>query len=121
LFFVLILNHCSQSPLLIDNETYYIQTIKWLNEYGFVKGLANLHVFLGQTSGWHIAQSVFNFSFLYANFNDLSGYALTLGLVFSFLNLDIVLKNPEPKKYQLIAGILAVFHFFISIHKCTIT
>ncbi len=113
LFFVLILNHCSQSPLLIDNETYYIQTIKWLNEYGFVKGLANLHVFLGQTSGWHIAQSVFNFSFLYANFNDLSGYALTLGLVFSFLNLDIVLKNPEPKKHQLIAGISAVFSLFL--------
>jgi hypothetical protein len=38
---------CAQLPFIIDNESYYIQTIKWLNEYGFVKGLANLHIFLG--------------------------------------------------------------------------
>src|SRR5690606_3931123 len=35
-------------PFVVDNESYYIQTIKWLNEYGFVKGLANLHLFLAQ-------------------------------------------------------------------------
>jgi hypothetical protein len=66
----------------IDNETYYVQTIKWLNEYGFVKGLANLHIFLGQTSGWHVLQSAFDFSFLYANFNDLNGFCLLLGNIF---------------------------------------
>ena len=43
---ILILAHCASPPFLIDNESYYIQTIKWLNEYGFVKGLVNLHLFL---------------------------------------------------------------------------
>lgn len=63
---ILILAQCSILPYIIDNESYYIQTIKWFNEYGFVKGIANLHLYLGQASGWHITQSVFNFSFLYA-------------------------------------------------------
>ena len=37
----LILAQSATLPFIIDNESYYIQTIKWLNEYGFVKGLAN--------------------------------------------------------------------------------
>ena len=52
--FILILAQCASIPYIIDNESYYIQTIKWINEYGLVKGVANLHLFLGQTSGWHI-------------------------------------------------------------------
>jgi len=51
---VLILAKCASAPYILDNESYYIQTIKWLNEYGLVKGLGNLHLYLGQTSGWHI-------------------------------------------------------------------
>ena len=42
---LLLLAQSATSPFIIDNETYYIQTIKWLNEYGFVSGLANLHLF----------------------------------------------------------------------------
>ena len=30
-----IIAQCSSIPYVIDNESYYIQTIKWLNEYGF--------------------------------------------------------------------------------------
>ena len=43
---ILGLYKCACTPFLIDNESYYLQTIKWINEYGFVKGLANLHIFL---------------------------------------------------------------------------
>ena len=62
---ILIIAQCASIPYVNDNESYYIQTIKWLNEYGFVKGIINIHLFFGQTSGWHITQSAFNFSFLY--------------------------------------------------------
>jgi hypothetical protein len=85
---LLILAQCASPPFLIDNESYYIQTIKWLNEYGFVKGLVNLHLFLGQTSGWHILQSAFNFSFLYDSFNDLSGLILLLGNYYAITHLN---------------------------------
>lgn len=90
---LLILIQSSTSPILTDNETYYIQTIKWLNEYGFVPGLANLHLFLGQTSGWHITQSVFNFSFLYSNFNDINGFALVITSFFFLKRLQIYFES----------------------------
>ncbi|MFA7446496.1 MAG: hypothetical protein WCY89_11150 [Flavobacteriaceae bacterium] len=63
-------------PFVVDNESYYIQTIKWLNEYGFVKGLGNLHLFLAQNSGWHTLQAGLNLSFLTDRINDLNGFLL---------------------------------------------
>ena len=113
---VLIITQCSTLPYVIDNESYYIQTVKWLNEYGFVKGLINLHLFFGQTSGWHITQSVFNFSFLYENFNDLSGYIYLLGTYFCIEKLN---KYKQTNSlHELLIGclpLLSIFFFpFIS-------
>lgn len=107
---IFIIAQCSSIPYVIDNESYYIQTIKWINVYGFVKGLANLHVFLGQTSGWHITQSAFNFSFLYKNFNDLSGFCLLLGTVFSVLKLNQYFHNSN--KTYLIVGLFPLTNVF---------
>jgi len=101
---LLICAQCASIPFLFDNETYYIQTIKWLNEYGLVKGLGNVHIFLGQTSGWHITQSVYNFSFTYDNFNDLSGFCLLLGNLFAVQKLNAFFSN-QIKTY-LIVGLL---------------
>jgi hypothetical protein len=113
---VLIIAQCASIPYIIDNETYYIQTIKWLNEYGFVKGLANLHIFLGQTSGWHITQSVFNFSFIYHKFNDLSGFCLLLGNFFAIEKLHNYFINQN--KNHFLIGLLPIanvlFFQFIS-------
>ena len=82
LILVLSLYKCSLKPFLIDNESYYIQTIKWINEYGFVKGLANLHIFLAQMSPLHVLQAGFNFSFLTNNFNDVNGFILIISSLF---------------------------------------
>lgn len=106
----LILAQCSAPPYLVDNESYYIQTIKWLNEFGFVNGVANLHVFFGQTSGWHIAQSVFNFSFLYPKFNDLSGFILLLATFFSIFKLNEYFKNKNI--LYLIIGLFPLANIF---------
>ena len=76
--FFLILAQSSTLPYLLDNESYYIQTIKWINEYGFVKGLANLHMFFGQKSSWHVLQAGFNFPFISNVFNDLNGFLFVL-------------------------------------------
>ena len=75
-------------PSIFDNESYYLQTIKWLNEYGLVKGLGNLHIFFGQTSSWHILQASFTFPFLETNFNDLNGYFLVVFSLFCFQKLQ---------------------------------
>ncbi|MBC7524019.1 MAG: hypothetical protein H7239_06235 [Flavobacterium sp.] len=107
---VLILAQCSTAPFIIDNESYYIQTIKWLNEYGLVPGLGNLHFFFAQTSGWHVLQSVFNFSFLYQKFNDLSGYCLLLGTIFAVFKLNSYFKNSN--KNYLIIGLLPIANLY---------
>jgi hypothetical protein len=107
---LLIIAQCASVPYILDNESYYIQTIKWINEYGFVKGLANLHFFLAQTSGWHITQSIFNFSFLYAHFNDLSGFCLFLGNLFAILKLNTFFKNQNPN--YLIIGLLPLANLY---------
>lgn len=106
-----IIAQCASIPYAIDNESYYIQTIKWINEFGFVKGLANIHFFLGQTSGWHIAQSAFNFSFLYDKFNDLSGFCLLLGNIFAIQKLNDYFKNQ--KKTNLIIGLFPLANVFL--------
>jgi len=90
-----ILAQTSSLPFVIDNESYYLQTIKWLNEYGFVKGLGNLHLFLAQNSGWHVLQSAFNFSFLTSRLNDLSAYALLLANFYAFYKLDEYFKDRQ--------------------------
>jgi len=107
---ILILAQCASIPYVLDNESYYIQTIKWINEYGFVKGLANLHFFLAQTSGWHILQSAFNFSFLYDKFNDISGFCLLLGNIFSIVKLNDYFKNNNQN--YLIIGLLPLANVF---------
>jgi len=79
---VLIALKSAQLPTIFDNESYYIQTIKWLNEYGFVKGVANVHPFLGQFSFWHVLQSGFNFSFITNKINDINGFILLIGIYY---------------------------------------
>jgi hypothetical protein len=108
---ILIATKCTSFSNYIDNETYYIQTIKWLNEYGFVKGLANLHIFLGQTSGWHIAQSAFSFSFLNQNFNDINGLCLLLFNIFALIKLNSFWQNKN--HLFLIIGLLPISNLFL--------
>lgn len=108
---LLIIAQSATLPFIIDNETYYIQTIKWLNEFGFVPGLANLHLFLGQTSGWHIAQSVYSFSFLYDRFNDLNGYLLLIGNYWAFQKLHSYFSNGN--KLDLVFGLLPLSYAFL--------
>ncbi len=108
---LLILAQSATLPFIIDNESYYIQTIKWLNEYGFVKGLANLHLFLGQTSGWHITQSIYSFSFIYDRFNDLNGFCLLLLNFFAFQKLNNYFT--EGNKIDLVFGLMPLSYVFL--------
>lgn len=108
---LLVLAQSATLPFIIDNESYYIQTIKWLNEYGFIKGLANLHLFLGQVSGWHITQSVYSFSFLYDKFNDLNGFCLLLANFFAFQKLhSFFIKGT---RMDLLFGLLPLAYAFL--------
>lgn len=100
--FICILYRSAQLPSLVDNDTYYVQTIKWINEYGLVKGIGNLHLFFGQQSPWHILQAALNLSFTGHTFNDLNGFLL---LIFSWYVLSNLRGNETTKwfSYTLVA------------------
>lgn len=109
--FVTLLAQSSTKPYLLDNETYYIQTIKWINDYGFVKGLANIHMFFGQSSSWHVLQAGFNFPFFSDIFNDLNGY---LFVIFSFVAFKKINNYGIHQNVQsLCLGFVLVFTLFL--------
>ncbi len=47
-------------PFILDYFGYYVPTIKWISEFGLVKGISNLDLLLGQMSIWHILQAGFS-------------------------------------------------------------
>ncbi|UHO38985.1 hypothetical protein H5J24_02095 [Chryseobacterium capnotolerans] len=59
-------------PYILDHFGYYVPTIKWLTEYGLIKGISNLDLTLGQMSIWHIFQAGFsNFSDPFLRINSI--------------------------------------------------
>lgn len=105
--FIFSLFKCSQFPFIIDNESYYIQTIKWLNEYGYVKGLGNLHIYFGQTSSFHVLQAGFNFNFLTDRSNDINGFLLNLSSIYFITEFEK--RNKINKEIHWI-GLVLVFN-----------
>lgn len=109
--FIICLAQSATLPYLLDNETYYIQTIKWLNEYGFVKGLANLHMLLGQNSTWHVLQAGFNFPFISHSLNDLNGFVFVIMSFLFIEKLNHYQSNPDIESFNL--GLMLLFSLFL--------
>jgi len=109
--FIITLAQSATKPYLIDNESYYIQTIKWVNEYGYVKGLSNLHPFFAQNSAWHTLQAAFNFPFLTNLLNDLNGFVFVL---ISFLAVEMLnnFKSTNDKQ-GFCFGLILLFTLFL--------
>ena len=105
-----VLLKCQQFPFILDNESYYIQTIKWLNEYGLVKGLGNLNIAYAQTSAWHILQAGFNFSFITSRLNDINGLLLVICSFYSLSIFDSYLKEENQLHWM---GFLMFFNVII--------
>ena len=77
-----------------DDGLYYSTTIKWLQEYGTVKGLANLNPRIAFNSSWHILQAAFGFPFLHLGlFNDMNGLLFLLVLLYSMGGILALLKG----------------------------
>lgn len=72
----------SFSPYFFDHYSYYVPTVGYLREFGFIKGISNLDLLFGQSSFWHVFQAGFS------NFVDvglrINSYLLILFLVYIF-------------------------------------
>ncbi|WP_228438131.1 LIC_10190 family membrane protein [Chryseobacterium sp. 6424] len=58
--FLILLFFGAGFPFILDHFGYYVPTIKWLTQFGMVKGIANLDLVIGQMSIWHIFQAGFS-------------------------------------------------------------
>jgi len=65
LFFIIwtiILLITAGPTMMDDTESYHIQSIKWIQEYGSVPGIVNLHVRFGFNSSWFSSVALLSFS-----------------------------------------------------------
>lgn len=94
-FFILIITRLSFIPSSHnDDGLYYSTSIKWLQEYGTVKGLANLNPRIAFNSTWLILQAQYSFEFLKAGlFNDLNGLLLIYLLIYACGGMIQLLKG----------------------------
>lgn len=81
-FAILILFLASFSPILYDHFSYYISTISYLKQFGFVKGISSLDLLLGQSSFWHIFQA--GFSHFVDPFLKINSYLSVLFLIYIY-------------------------------------
>ena len=58
----------SGQPVFEDTELYHVQSIKWINEYGTVPGLANLYLRYGFYTNWFRLISLFELPFVPSNY-----------------------------------------------------
>ena len=69
-------------PYILDHFGYYVPTIKWITEYGLIKGISNLDLILGQMSMWHIFQAgLSNFSDPFLRINSVLLIIYTLYII----------------------------------------
>ncbi|OQP51220.1 LIC_10190 family membrane protein [Niastella populi] len=82
-FMILTLN---AGPVIMDDtESYHIQNIKWIQEYGTVPGLANLHIRYGFNSSWFIAIGLVSPAMTGVNTYEVLNGLLSCWLCFYFI------------------------------------
>ena len=54
----------SFAPTVYDTGLYHAQAVRWINEYGCVKGLGNLHNRFAYNSSFLCLQALYNWKFL---------------------------------------------------------
>lgn len=94
--------------LAYDEGLYYIQFIKWMQQYPVVPGLANLHERFGFNSHWHVISALFNWGFLTGqSCNQLNG---VLYLLVALYLLPALGTAPRGISWWMKIGLLAGIH-----------
>ncbi|WP_152267438.1 LIC_10190 family membrane protein [Agriterribacter humi] len=106
---VLMLN---TGPLIMDDtESYHIQMVQWIEAYGSVPGIANLHERYGFNSSWFSSVAVFHFSFRNLNtFTALNG-ALSLWFCLYFAEIGFHRYKKENVSLCFAALVTLLFSF----------
>ncbi len=95
--------------LMDDTESYHIQSIKWIQEYGSVPGLVNLHERFGFNSSWFSSVALFNFSSKTTGGFTVLNSVLSMWLCYWFIS-----KYNHLRKENNLQGAFAILIIFIA-------
>ena len=100
-FFLALLIKAAAPTSFYDCGLYYVQTMRWAQQFPVVPGLANVHVRFGNASVWHMLSAAFNWSVVFqGSFDDLGELLLFWFLLFHSWN---VLKMEGFERYLSLA------------------
>ena len=91
----------SLEPMDYDTYLYHGQAIKWIENYGSVKGLANLHPRFGYNSAYMCFQALFSFSFLGRSLHHSNGF-IVLFMLFYALSDNFIIAKRKPDTTDLL-------------------
>ncbi len=72
--FLLFAYGTSHGLMHYDTDLYHAQSIRWIEEYGAVRGLGNLHLRLGYNSSAFALSALYSFHFAGATMHSMAGY-----------------------------------------------
>ena len=108
--FLLMAYGTSHGLMHYDSDLYHAQAIRWIEEYGVIYGLGNLHLRLGYNSASFAVSALYSFGFLGQSMHAVAGYcALLLGWQ------CVELKNIVRRRYPVLSDfvrIISVYYLF---------
>ena len=76
-----------KAPEFVDTYLYHAQAIRWIEEYGVVPGLGNLHNRFAYNSAFLALQALFSFSWIYSpSLHTVNGFAACFILVYAVVS-----------------------------------
>ena len=94
--------------MMDDTESYHIQSIKWIKEYGSVPGIVNLHVRFGFNSSWFSSVALFSFSS-----KTTGGFTVMNSVISVWLCYWFIEKFNQFRKENSVQGAFAILSIFI--------
>jgi hypothetical protein len=113
---LVVLNAVTLEPTNSDTGIYHAQTIRWIETYPAVPGLANLHARFGYNSSWMMANAIFSFSFLgLRSFHFLTGFLFLISGLYFYSGVKNILDRKADISDVLKIGFLfSLFIFLIN-------
>ena len=117
-FLIMILTLNAGPTIMDDTDSYHIQMVKWIQEYGSVPGIANLHLRFGFNSAWFVSIGLLAFPI-----HGLNNYMSLNGLLslwfcyfilekfFTFLQKNSLNKSLNPSLGCLVILILSLINW----------
>ncbi|MCR5099826.1 MAG: hypothetical protein K6B41_00570, partial [Butyrivibrio sp.] len=110
LVFLLMAFGTSEGLMHYDTGLYHAQAIHWIEDYGVVKGLGNLHVRLAYNSSAFPLTALYSFSFLGQSFHVTAGFFALL-LAWQCIDLKDIARRKHPVVPDF-ARLLAIYYLF---------